>query len=546
MKVIALYICLTMFLVMQASCAHNIHRYMLANYNQFAGKKEIAYKWYQEIFKGEHPLFVYKGYAHLLFDMRQYKALLPLIAKVEPLTKKDPEFGLIFGLALENTGNIAAADTLFISLNDAFKHNQETTFYAVNAYVRRKEPENALRIIDTFLNASARKPNNFVFYFLKAQIYAKLNNLPQALSNIKSCLELQPAFDKGWLMLALLEENAGRLHEAIKGYHTFLEISGSNQEIEQHLLKLAFQQSKQQENPLLVSSNDLHKALAFVEKKEYPAALTAVKKFLETDPKSHEGRILTIEILAHLQKQREAIQLLTQWIVEEPHNAEWFKVLSLLPQSGSPYTDIIIALKELELRMPHNITRALYLADAYVRHKDFKQAVATLESAVLLTQDPVLKTKIFFQLGLIHYENGSFAAMQKALEQGYNLNTNFPPLLNLLAYYYGTKGENVGEAQKLISLALTQDKNNPHFLDTQALILYNQKKYPQALKVFQRLALAEPQDFTIHKHLGKTYYRMGKYKEAFKTITYAQKLASNNRERKSTEKILNTLKAYEK
>lgn len=526
--------------------ADTMHRYIWANYNQFAGNKDVAYKCYQEIFKTKHPPFVYKGYIHLLFNAGQYKGLVQLMSKAEPLAKNDPEIGLIFAIALENTGNVFMADERFIALNDKFKHNQETTFYAVNAYIRRKEPENALKIIDTFLNKAPRKPNYFVFYFLKSQIYAKLAKYPQALENIQSCLELQPAFDKGWLMLALLQENEGRLTEAIKGYNTFLEVAGSNQEVEQHVLQLAFQQSLQKTQPTAAAQSPLQQALALNEKKEYKAALDTLQKFLNDHPKNHEARILYVQTLTAMKEYKKALSLLKEWIVAESENAEWFKILSLLPRSGAPYADVIGVLASLRAELPNNLFGSLYLADMYMRTKKFNNAVETLEQSLTLTQDAGLKVKILFQLGLLHYELGSFGDVKRTLEQGNSLGVPFPPLYNLLAYYYTTKEKDFPKAQQFIALALRADKYNPHFLDTKALVLYNQKKYPTALKILQKLSVAEPTDFTIQKHLGKTYYKMGKYKEAMQTCQKAQTLATNERERKDNEKFLTMLQRYEK
>ena len=94
-------------------------------------------------------------------------------------------------------------------------------------------------VIDSLLNTSS-KPNNFVFLFLKAQIYLKIGKINQAREALKLCMEKYPRFDKAWLMHAMLEEQAGNLEKAMKGYTTFLETTTDKAtEIQQHLRILA-------------------------------------------------------------------------------------------------------------------------------------------------------------------------------------------------------------------------------------------------------------------------------------------------------------------
>jgi tetratricopeptide (TPR) repeat protein len=518
----------------------NLHRYMWANYNQFAGKQEIASRWYKEILNADASLYAYKGYAHLLFDAGQYKAMLPLLPKLEPLFAKDPILGLIFAQALDQTGHPQAADERIIALNDKCKNNQEIAYQTVGTYMRRKEPENALRIIDNFLNGSPRKPTHFVFYFLKSQIYAKLNNLPEALTNIQKSLEMQPYFDRGWLMLALLQENAGRIQEAIKGYTTFLEIAGPHGEVEGHLMQLLFKQkmAQKQISSLVANKNYFALALQLFEKKEFAAALANVDLCLQAESDNAEAKLLKVQILTALNKHADTLAALQKWILHDPHPTQWLQVLSLLPKAGANYGAVIATLKNIEQKLPKNSQVILYLADAQVRGKDFTGALSTLRKALTMVDNNNIKTKIYFQMGMIYYHEQNFKAMHDVLAQGKQLHADFPPLLNLLAYYYATKGNNLIEAQKLMKIVLGYDATNPHFLDTQAIIFYKQKKYTKALKLLEKVASAAPHDFTIQKHLGKTYNKLGKKQEASQSFKKAMTLAVNDRDKQNGEKLL--------
>src|SRR2546430_2720766 len=84
------------------------------------------------------------------------------------------------------------ADDRFIRLNDKHKTNPELAFNAANSYLRRKEPENALKVINNYLNNSPRKPTNFLFHFMIAQIQLQLNNKEEALKSVQKSLEMHP------------------------------------------------------------------------------------------------------------------------------------------------------------------------------------------------------------------------------------------------------------------------------------------------------------------------------------------------------------------
>ena len=81
---------------------------------------------------------------------------------------------------------------------------------------------------------------------------------------------------------------------------------------------------------------------------------------------------------------------------------------------------------------------------------------------------------------MIAYDASDWNALNHLAQQTTELKTVYAPLMNLLAYYYESKGNNLGEAQRLIDIALKADANNAHYLDTQAQIFYKQKEYAKA------------------------------------------------------------------
>ncbi|HZW61371.1 MAG TPA: tetratricopeptide repeat protein [Candidatus Babeliales bacterium] len=542
--VFALLTCIPSF----GNYANNLYSYFWANYEQFSGNYPGAQKWYQQIVK-EHPsLYVYKGYIPFLFETNNFDIIARLAPTIDTAFEHDPEIQQLIAQSMQKLGRNKEADERFIKLNNEFKSNQIIAFQTANIYLSRKEPENALTTIDNLLNSSPKKANNFIFHFLKAQIYTQMNNKEKALESVKASLAMHPHFDKGWLLLALLEEQAGRLQEAIKGYTAFLEkTDGTHQDIEQHLLQLVYKQKVAQEKTKVVMAGKpcVAQALYLFENKQYPGALNQVDACLKQKPQDPESRLLKIQILSAMNNHSQAADQLKTWMLENPNNETWFATLHLLCKGGLQSQKAIAVLEDVAHAQPKNILPLLYLADLNTRLNHADTALLYHNKALALTNDARLKTKIYFHMALLYHDQHQIELMEQALQDGYALGANFPPLLNLLAYHYASHNNKLDVAQQLITIALQKSKNNPHFLDTQALIYYKQENYEKALQLLTTIAQQEPHDSAILQTLGKTYHKLGETSKAVDTIKQALQLATNEHQKTECNNLLKEMELHQ-
>jgi predicted Zn-dependent protease len=522
--------------------AHTLHNYILANYEQFGGNMHQANELYKELLAADAPLFTYKGYIHLLFDTGNYTPILDSIPKLDAVFAKDQEIELIFAQVMDRAGKKNEADDRFIKLNDQFKTNQEIAFNAANSYLRRKEPENAIKVIDNLLNSSPRKPNNFIFYFMKAQIYLQLNDKQKALESIQLCLDLHKKFDKGWLLFALLNEQAGQLKDAIKGYASYLElVGGNNRDIESHLLQLVFKQKileQNQSNMLVLNKKCFEQALMLFEKREYDSALVKIDQCIGEKPENDEAKLLKVQILGSMNQPQKAADLIKTWISKAPNQDIWYKTLHLLTKNNLKTEYALSVLKEIEKQNPESLLPVLYSADLMMRAHNNQGALPYHKKALKLAKEDLLKAKILYQIARINYEMRDTTALGQAVEQAVNLKAEFPPLSNLIAYYYSTFNQKIDLAQHHISQALKNDKHNPHFLDTQAFIYLKQKKYDEALNILQNIAQKVPCDYTILIHLAQVHNEKGQKQQALLTLRQAQLYASCEHDKKECKQLV--------
>lgn len=540
-----MYCCMYAVVFFVSTCSgfsgQALHQYMWANYYQFEGDYPKAAIWYNKLFMQDAPVHVYKGYLMFLHETGSYAKIVGLLPIVEKKFEKDADIQLLLAQALDKVGQSKQAHEKILELAKTHPTHPEIVFQAVHLYVQRKEPEQGIKAIDAFLNNSPRKNNNFIFYFMKSQIYLQQGNKEQALAQVKQCLDMQPGFGKGWLMLALLEEQQGRLDQAIKGYTTYLETEGAgNKQIQQHLIELAFrQQIMQKKSDLLVANKSpFDKALHFLDTKEYTKALECVDLALAQKPDDQQVRFLKINILSSMGSHLQAAELLKSWLLVDPRQEVWLTSLHLLCRTGLAHQKAIAILEDISKRNPKELLPVLYLIDISTRVSSSNGVLRYYTKALELAVDANLKTRLYFHMANLYYKHKKYDAMRDALEKGHALGVDFPHVQNMLAYYYATGSRDLDRAQKLIDTVLAKHKSNPHFQDTQAFIYYKQHKYAQALAILEPVAKKIPDNFDIIKHLGKTYFKLGLKDKAVTTLERARTLAESDYEKQKCTNIL--------
>lgn len=520
--------------IANAHTGQDFHRYLWANYQQFDQQFTQAQHYYNPLLQSNPSPYAYKGYLNLLQETGQWAKIIGLLGTIDTTFAQDVEIQMIAAQALERTGNQNACDERIIKLNDQCKTNQELAFGAAQIYQRRKEPENALKVIERYLNATGDKANNFIFHFMKSQIYVQMEKKPQALASVKKSLELYPKFDKSWLLMAILEEQAGRIEQAVSGYTHFLqETQDSKTVVQEHLAALMMQHKISAAPQANTQQNCFAQAQGLKNQGQFDRALAAIDSCLQKEPNNTEYRLFKIDTLASMKQFGKAADQLKDWIIQDPHQEMWYQTLHLLSNHGLPLQDLINVFGHIEKKYKDHALPLLYLADLHIRAQS-PHALSYLKKAAAASTDKRVKVRILYQVALLQYDKRAFKDAKKTLLQIYELNKDFLPALNLLAYYYASKEKNLVHAYHLIEQVVMKAPSNPHYLDTKAFILYKQGNYAPARSLLQQCLKMAPQDATIKRHLAKTLYKMGETATA-KTLldqAVAQASASGHEKKK--------------
>lgn len=466
------------------------HNFILTSYHQLDGKLDKANKGYQRLLLSpDTPIHVYKGYLPYLAAAKDYRQILALMPKLQPHFENDPDVQLIFGLALEASGQQDEADKLYIKLSRQFKTHPEIIYQAVNSYRRNKERINAIQLIDDLLNNSPRKPNNFIFYFMQAQLYTELSDAKNARESVGKSLDLHPNFDKGWLLFGMLEENAGKLDDAIKGYTNFLELSGaSNQQLEKHLLELLIKRRmlNSKQKAMAIDNKCLLEGLSHFQNKQFRKGLNAIDKCLETEPAQKEdATIIKINMYKSMRKQGRALRLLKECMHNDPHNDAWYTQLHALCFNGVSNRRALRLLQDITHEHPHAALAHIHMAELYEQKGDLREGIFHYQRALEYVQDDHTRTRLMYNLACLHAERGDYERMKSLIASIAKVAPDFMPAQHLLAYHYLEHEKNIDEATRLLNNVLAHDPHNAYYRVTHARLLHATKQYDKALETLR-------------------------------------------------------------
>lgn len=526
-----------------SSYSTDLHAYIWANYNQFGGNIRHAEQWYTQLIKKNSSIYHYKGFIHFLHHTNNFKEIVALRKKIGSTFDNDPELQLIIIESLRRTGNHNDADRLTIQLAQQYNTNLEVVFEAAKVYIAKKELSNAKDLITYFLNSAPKKAPNCILYFLKAQIHIQLNDYNAALKDLKESVTLNPHFDKAWLLSAIIKEQQGNVDEAISNYTRYLKNNPVNDPIiQKHVISLNLkQQNNTHKETINHTSPSLYqKATLLFEKKQYKNALIYVDACLKKEPFYKDAQLLKLQLLYINKAYPQMLASIETWLNQNPYDPSLITILYHLTTTDAQKNTIIAMLEKQHKNNPTNELIILYLADIYTRTNHIVPAIAYLKKAYAITTNKELQTAINFQLALLHYKKGDYQAMIPHATACTPHSPYCAAAHNLLAYHYACNTKNLSDAEKHCILALKTEPENPHFIDTQALIHYKKQEYHIAETLLKKAITKAPNDHLVALHLAKTYKKLGNHNDAKQMLHTALTLAKNHPEETYIQSLITT------
>ena len=484
--------------------------YLKANFQQMSGDFDRALKTYNDLFELNAPPYVYEGYLRLLSETNQFPAIAALIDKTEDVFPESLDIQLIYVQSLLSTNQDERAEELLLKLKEKYPNNEQVTYFSAAFYEKSSQFPKALDMLDSFLKKRRLKPKFFLFFFLKAKIYLKMESFPDALLAINNSLKLHPKFEKGWLFKGLLLEQMGNITAAIKSYKQFVTIAGPDIAVIKQIVQLLFNEEEfvQAAQTLKQIKSDHPKyffdlALLHWKAQMNQPALEYVTQSLERDPNFIKAKVLKLEVLLALNKKQELLSMIEQWLSAEKEDNSVVSLVALFRKIGIPAPILSQVLKQVHQKKPKNYTLLVAAGDLLMQTNDLDSALDCYRKALPLVDRIPLKSKIYFQIGTIQFATGKDTAAEKSLLHALKFKPTYPSAYNLLAYYYARNNRNLKKAHKFVDEALKIRPQSAYYLDTKGYVLFQLGKKDEAIELFKKAYKLAPEDMTIKEHLQK-------------------------------------------
>lgn len=237
-------------------------------------------------------------------------------------------------------------------------------------------------------------------------------------------------------------------------------------------------------------------------------AIEEYKKVLKVD---YENSVVHLGLASAYLRKKEistAIEELNLAIKFEPEAVEPHAVLALLYFSQNKLEEASreyeAALENASKIQPQNTDIYKNLGIVYLRQKKYEAAEKIYRSVINITPGDA---EAYFYLGSISDElkkrQEAFIFFKKALE----IKPDYSAALNYLGYLYAQENINLDTAEAMIKKAMAIEPNNGAFVDSLGWVYFKKAKFKEAIKFLEKAALllADP---VIYDHLGDAYFKI--------------------------------------
>jgi tetratricopeptide (TPR) repeat protein len=219
----------------------------------------------------------------------------------------------------------------------------------------------------------------------------------------------------------------------------------------------------------------------FEQKKYWADAIASYANVSKGSPLYANARIQSAIDLDHLDRQPEAIAMLTSLAKDEPTSIEPF----------------------------------VALGDIYRSKENYAEAFKQYDHAIALAGAPKPgHWSLYYARGICNERMGKWQAAEADLKTALKLSDDHPLVLNYLGYSWIEQGTHLEEALGMIEKAVELRPTDGFIVDSLGWAQYRLGDYAHAVQVLQRAVELEPGDSTINDHLGDAYWKVGRKIEA--------------------------------
>jgi tetratricopeptide (TPR) repeat protein len=222
-------------------------------------------------------------------------------------------------------------------------------------------------------------------------------------------------------------------------------------------------------------------------------------------------------------------------LINPNHAGTYVRLAELLLGALRDPDRAVKLLVEARRRFPGAPEIVYYLGIAQREAKQSQQAVATFEEALheaqLEEDDDFVNAKFYFNYGAAAEQAGLYNKAADLLRKSIALDPeNSAEACNYLGYMWADHNMNLEEAETMIRRALQSEPNNASYLDSVGWVEFRKGQFDRALDDLLRAAkTAEREDPVVFEHIGDTYLKLNRTREALEAWQKALSLDPKNK-----------------
>ena len=226
-------------------------------------------------------------------------------------------------------------------------------------------------------------------------------------------------------------------------------------------------------------------------------------------------------LVAILVKQKENVKAqerVRQQIAKAPNNDAFYSLLGGLQAVNRDLAGAEASLQKAISLNKNNLGAFILLASVEKAQGSTDKALATAYQSI--DQNPKSVTG-YFLAGSLEDSRANWQKAELLYQQALQVEPNFPPAANNLAYGMLEHKENIDLALSLAQIARQKMPDSPSTADTLAWIYYHKGVYAFAADLLQEALQKAPDNATYHYHLGMVYQKQNNAGEARKHLQRA-------------------------
>jgi tetratricopeptide (TPR) repeat protein len=366
-------------------------------------------------------------------------------------------------------------------------------------------------VVDELRRLVAQNPGNAATTQMLARAQARTGHVEDAAATLRGAIAaVKPGNDSDrfalQLQLVQIYEDASRYDDAVAVYEELLQsrnIKGT---------PLAGDRDKRFAVAVLVSIAGLRQQAG--QTQEALAVFERMRGLLPDDDPTAD--IQKIEFLRSNGKRAEALEAVRAARRRFPEESR------LLRLEAFTLAELGRAEEALGLVRPRlkgdagDFEEYLFMSSLLISAGRGSEAVEAARKALSLApaDDPARNTNALIMLSSAQERAGDTKGAEATLRQVLAKDRNNPTALNNLGYFLTEHNRQLDEALGMIELAVRAEPSNPSFLDSLGWVYFKLGKLKEAERSLSEAARRNPASATIQEHLGDLFQRLGRQEKA--------------------------------